>query len=156
MNRLHNDLLAINYVDRVDSILNVPVFADTPLTAISEDYLTLLDEGVDLNAARQEMMVNPVYRDALISPDGRGAGMQVSFEIDQTARGILNRRSELRQLRLDGVLDAEGAAELREVEDAWSQYSIAVNARQHELVSSVREVLDAIGTAPESISAARR
>ena len=142
LNRLHNDLLAINYVDRVDSILNVPVFADTPLTAISEDYLTLLDEGVDLNAARQEMMVNPVYRDALISPDGRGAGMQVSFEIDQTARGILNRRSELRQLRLDGVLDAEGAAQLREVEDAWSQYSIAVNARQHELVSSVREVLD--------------
>ena len=142
LNRLHNDLLAINHVERVDSILNVPVFADTPLTAISEDYLTLLDEGVDLNAARQEMMANPVYRDALISPDGRGAGMQASFEIDQTAREILNRRSELRQLRLDGALDAEGAAELREVENAWSQYSIAVNARQHELVSSVREVLD--------------
>ena len=142
LNRLHNDLLAVDRVARVDSILNVPVFADTPLTGISEDYLTLLDEGVDLQAARLEMMANPVYRDALISPDGRGAGMQVSIAIDQTARELIDRRSELRQLRLNGAIDAEGLAELREIDAVWADYSVEVNARQHELIASVRDTLD--------------
>ena len=142
LNRLHNDLLAVDRVARVDSILNVPVFADTPLTGISEDYLTLLDEGVDLQAARLEMMANPVYRDALISPDGRGAGMQVSIAIDQNARELIDRRSELRQLRLNGAIDAEGLAELREIDAVWADYSVEVNARQHELIASVRDTLD--------------
>lgn len=142
LNRLHNDLLAIDRVERVDSILNVPVFADTPLTAISEDYMTLLDEGVDLEAARLEMLANPIYRDALISPGGSGAGMQVSIAIDHTARGLLDRRNELRRLRLNGELDAGGLAELDDVEEAWAEYSIEVSALQHELIRAVRETLD--------------
>ncbi|MYA67899.1 MAG: RND family transporter [Gammaproteobacteria bacterium] len=142
LDRLHNDLLAIDRVERVDSILNVPVFADTPLTGISEDYLTLLDEGVDLEAARVEMMANPIYVDALISPDGRGAGMQVNIEIDQRARELLDRRSALRQLRIDGEIDTGSLAELSEVEAAWAEYSIVVNERQHELITAVRETLD--------------
>ena len=142
LNRLHNDLFAIDRVERVDSILNVPVFADTPLTGISEDYLTLLDEDVDLAAARTEMMANPIYIDALISPDGNGAGMQVSIEIDHRARELLDRRSALRQLRIDGEIDAAGLAELGEVEAAWAEYSIGVNERQHELITAVRETLD--------------
>ncbi|MCY3688676.1 MAG: MMPL family transporter [Gammaproteobacteria bacterium] len=142
LDRLHNDLLAIDRVERVDSILNVPVFADTPLTGISEDYLTLLDEGVDLEAARAEMMANPIYLDALISPDGRSAGMQVNIEIDQRARELLDRRSALRQLRIDGEIDTGSLAELSEVEAAWAEYSIVVNERQHELITAVRETLD--------------
>lgn len=142
LDRLHNDLLAVDRVERVDSILNVPVFADTPLTGISEDYLTLLDDGVNLEAARAEMMANPIYLDALISPDGRSAGMQVSIEIDRRARELLDRRSALRQLRINGEIDAEGLAELSEVEAAWADYSIVVGERQHELITAVRETLN--------------
>ncbi len=142
LSRLQNDLLAIDRVERVDSILNAPVFGDTPLTGISEDYLTLLDEDVDLEAARAEMMANPIYTDALISPDGRGAGMQVSIEIDRRARELLDRRSALRQLRIDGEIDTGSLAELSGVEAAWAEYSIGVNDRQHELITAVRETLD--------------
>jgi predicted RND superfamily exporter protein len=42
LTRLREDLLSIERVESVDSILNVPIFGDTPLTGISEDYLTLL------------------------------------------------------------------------------------------------------------------
>ena len=43
LDELRNDLLAIARVEAVDSILNAPLFGDTPLTAISEDYLTIMD-----------------------------------------------------------------------------------------------------------------
>ncbi len=141
LQRLQEELLAINHIERIDSILNVPIFADTPLTGISENYLTLLDEGVDLASARGEMIANPIYRDALISPDGRVSGMQLSIAVDETARTLVDRRAELRQLEAARSLDADGAAELREVEAAWAEYSIETNSRQHELIGAVRATL---------------
>ena len=48
LGELRDELLAINRVESVDSILNVPIFEDTPLTGISEDYLTLSDQDIDL------------------------------------------------------------------------------------------------------------
>ncbi|CAN0478902.1 unnamed protein product, partial [Discosporangium mesarthrocarpum] len=109
---LREDLLAIERVASVDSILNVPIFGDTPLTGISEDYLTLMDAEVDLDSAREELVNSPVFRNALISPDGQTAGILVTFEVDQRARELLNRRSDLRSKEQAGTLSAEQAREL--------------------------------------------
>ena len=79
---LREDLLAIDRIGAVDSILNVPIFGDTPLTGISEDYLTILDEEQNLELAQKEIMTNPIFQNALLSPDGETAGLLVGFEID--------------------------------------------------------------------------
>lgn len=142
MAELREDLLAIDRVASVDSILNVPVFGDTPLTGISEDYLTLMDEEQDLDAAREELVNSPVFRNALVSPDGETAGILVSFEVDQTARDLLNRRSDLRSLEQEGNLSAEQAAELARVENEYDEYSVLAADRQHEMIATIRSTLD--------------
>ena len=45
LSEISERLLSIKTIESVDSILNVPIFSDTPLTGISENYLTLLDEA---------------------------------------------------------------------------------------------------------------
>ena len=80
LGELRDELLAINRVESVDSILNVPIFEDTPLTGISEDYLTLSNQDIDLLSAREEVTNSPVFRNAVISPDGKTAGMLVRFD----------------------------------------------------------------------------
>ncbi len=142
LERLRRELLAVGRVQSIDSILNVPVFGDTPLTGVSENYQTLLDADIDLAAAREEVLVNPIYRDALVSPDAGAAGLQINLAIDETARGLVSRRGELRQQRRGGELDAAAAAELREVEAAWAEYSAIANARQSELIADIRASLD--------------
>ena len=47
-------------------------------------------------------MTSPVFRNALLSPDGETAGIQVSFALDEKARSLVNRRSELRNLSRAG------------------------------------------------------
>lgn len=142
LGRLREDLLNIDRVESVDSILNVPIFGDTPLTGISENYLTLLDEDIDLVAAREEIMTSPVFRNALISPDGTTAGILVSFAIDETARTLLARRTELRNLQRDGEATAEERAELEQIEAEYAQHSVLAADRQHENIGSIRAVLD--------------
>ena len=103
---LRADLLTLPRVESVDSILNVPIFEDTPLTGISEDYLTL-EQEIDLAAAKAELMSSPVFSNAVVSPNGETAGMLVSFELDLKAQALLARRSELREAGALGVLDAD-------------------------------------------------
>ena len=142
LTRLREDLLSIERVESVDSILNVPIFGDTPLTGISEDYLTLLDPETDLAAAREEIISSPVFRNALLSPDGETAGMQVGFAIDETARSLVNRRTELRRLARDGEITPEQQAELIAVEDEYAVYSVQAADRQHEMIGEIRATLD--------------
>ena len=142
LERLSEDLMAIDRVESVNSILTVPIFGDTPLTGISEDYLTLLAPETDLAAAQEEIMTSPVFRNALLSPDGETAGIQVGFALDETARSLVNRRSELRNLGLAGDASPEQLAELSQVEAEYARYSVQAADRQHEMIGEIRATLD--------------
>ena len=142
LDELRNDLLAIARVEAVDSILNVPLFGDTPLTAISEDYLTIMDEEQDLALAREEIINSPVYRNALVSPDGDTASLLVSFSIDETLQTLINRRTELRNLARRGEISADDALELSEVEADFDEYSVVAADRQHQIIETIRDTLD--------------
>lgn len=139
---LREELLTIDRVESVDSILNVPIFEDTPLTGISEDYLTLADQDIDLVAAREEVTSSPVFRNAVISPDGKTAGMLVSFAIDETARSLISRRTELRNKVRVEELTADEVTELQQVERDYAAHSVLAADRQHEIISVVRATLD--------------
>ena len=142
LDELRNDLLAIAWVEVVDSILNAPLFGDTPLTAISEDYLTIMDEEQDLALAREEIINSPVYRNALVSPDGDTASLLVSFSIDETLQTLINRRTELRNLARRGEISADDALELSEVEADFDEYSVVAADRQHQIIETIRDTLD--------------
>ena len=142
LGELLEELLLIDRVESVDSILNVPVFEDTPLTGISENYLTLMNEDIDLVSAREEITSSPVFRNAVISPDGKTAGVLVSFAIDDTARTLLARRTELRSLQRTGEIGGDQLSELQNIEADYAVHSVLAADRQHENITAVRETLE--------------
>ena len=142
LTQLRDDLLSIPRVDAVDSILNVPVFGDTPLTGISEDYLTILDEEQDLQLAQEEIMANPVFQNALLSLDGNTAGLLVAFEIDERSRELLFQRTTLQNSQRSGELTPDEVGELQRVEAEYAKYSVFAADQQHELIGRIRGVLE--------------
>ena len=142
LTQLRDDLLSIPRVDAVDSILNVPVFGDTPLTGISEDYLTILDEEQDLQLAQEEIMANPVFQNALLSLDGNTAGLLVAFEIDERSRELLFQRTTLQNSQRSGELTPDEVGELQRVEAEYAEYSVFAADQQHELIGRIRGVLE--------------
>ena len=142
LTQLRDDLLSIPRVDAVDSILNVPVFGDTPLTGISEDYLTILDEEQDLQLAQEEIMANPVFQNALLSLDGNTAGLLIAFEIDERSRELLFQRTTLQNSQRSGELTPDEVGELQRVEAEYAEYSVFAADQQHELIDRIRGVLE--------------
>jgi predicted RND superfamily exporter protein len=141
MESLRQELLKIDRVSGVDSILNVPIFLDTPLTGISEDYLTLNDAEIDLEVAREELVNSPVFRNAVVSPDGETAGMLVSFEIDQRGRGLVDQRTELRSKEAGGAITAEESQVLADIEAEYARYTVTTSERQTAAIAQIRSIL---------------
>jgi predicted RND superfamily exporter protein len=142
MESLRQELLEIDRVSGVDSILNVPIFLDTPLTGISEDYLTLNDPEMDLEVAREELVTSPIFREAVVSPDGETAGILVSFEIDQRARDLVDQRTAFRKKEATGAITSAELRLLAEVEIEYSKYTITTSERQTEAIAQIRSILE--------------
>lgn len=142
MQALREELLEVDRVTSVDSVLNVPVFLDTPLTGISENYLTVMDAELDLETAREEIISSPVFRNAVVSPDGGTAGMLVNFGIDQRSRSLLDQRTTLRNAEVAGTITDEERSDLRLVEAEYSQYTAFMGVRQTQTIATIRGILE--------------
>jgi len=84
-----NNLLSLKYkiqsldwVHSVITLLDVPLLnsTDTPLQERLENFKTLKDEDVDKNRGFKEIMSSPVFRNFVISEDGKTSGIIVNLK----------------------------------------------------------------------------
>ena len=139
---LQHDLLELEGVAAVNSILNVPLLhdPDMELTTVSDYIVTLEDPGVDRKAAKRELLSNPIYRNMLISRDAKTVAIQIVFDSDPEARKLIDRREDLRDKRRESKLTRDEKREL----DRVSREAKDVNARRLQVhrnnVSAIREI----------------
>ncbi len=141
---LQDDLAALDGVNRVVGILNVPLLNSPhiPLSELSKTPRTLETPGVDLQLAKREFLESPLYRDLLLSRDGRVTALLAYLEPDRRYRTLLAERERLRALKHDGLLGAARERELRRAEEDFKDYHAEYAARSRERVAEVREVMD--------------
>lgn len=141
LSALRDELLTIERVESVDSLLNVPIFGDTELLSISENYDTVLTPGIDLNSAREELINSPVFSNAIVSPDGQTAAMLVSFARDERYQALIQSREDMRRKRDTEGLSGEEAAALAGVTEEFDSYSTITAEQRHEDIARIREIL---------------
>ena len=68
-------------IESVLSLVDAPVFFQpkVPLVEVSDNLKDLDDPSIDLALARDEFLDNPIYRDLIISADGKTTAMQVNL-----------------------------------------------------------------------------
>ena len=84
-----NNLLSLKYkiqsldwVHSVITLLDIPLLdnSDAPLQERLENFKTLKDEGVDKQRGFKEIMNSPVFRNFVISEDGKTSGIIVNIK----------------------------------------------------------------------------
>ena len=97
ISELERDLTNINGVDSVLSILDAPIFFQprVGLSKVSDNLKNLTDEDVDLNLARDEIINSPIYRELIISNDGKVTAMQVVLKGNDEYNQLINLRYEI-------------------------------------------------------------
>ena len=146
---LRDELLNLENVRTVTSILSVPLFQSppVPILQLGTGYRTLEAEGVDVEMARLELMASPLYRDHLISADGETTALQINFEpASPRYTELYDLRTALRDKKrsADG-LTPEEARELGEVAAEYHTLRAAVIEERNNDIEAIRGILASHG-----------
>ena len=144
LSALQTDLVSLDGIDRVLSILNVPLLNSPRITLpeLSKSPRTLTMPGVDPQLARREFEHSPLYSELLLSRDGRTTALLAYLDPDPRYRELLDERERLREIKYAGRLDEEQARELRRASDAFKTYRDERTKRLKTQIAEVRAVMD--------------
>ncbi len=107
-----NNLLSLKYkiqsldwVHSVITLLDIPLLnnSDAPLQERLENFKTLKDEDVDRNRGFKEILNSPVFRNFVISEDGKTSGIIVNIKESQKLEDIENKSKEEVELIKDQI-----------------------------------------------------
>jgi predicted RND superfamily exporter protein len=145
LRQLRDELAALERVESVVNLLDVPLINSPPLklSELARESRTLDSPGADLELAQEELVSSPLYRNLIISPDKKTTALQVNFARDETYFALLGERDRLREKRLQGELTAEEAAALARVSERFNTYSNSLLQQQRADISAVRRIMDA-------------
>ena len=89
---LETSLEKFETVESVLSILDAPIFFQpkVPLADLMDNLKTVETDGIDLVAAKEEILNNPVYQELIISPTGTTTAMQVTLIENPVYRNLIN------------------------------------------------------------------
>ncbi|MDA9167483.1 MMPL family transporter [Candidatus Pelagibacter sp.] len=125
-----NNLLSLKYkiqsldwVHSVITLLDIPLLnnSEAPLQERLESFKTLKDEGVDTERGFKEILNSPVFRNFVISEDGKTSGIIVYIKKDE-------------------LKDIENKS-FQEVED----FKDTLKKKNHENITQVREIIKSYG-----------
>ncbi len=121
-----NNLLSLKYkiqsldwVDSVITLLDIPLLdnSDAPLQERLESFKTLKDEEVDKTRGFKEILNSPVFRNFVISEDGKTSGIIVNIKPNKEIEDIQNRSKEEIEAYKDSIKkqNHENILEIRDV-----------------------------------------
>ncbi len=141
---LKDDLLKVDRVEKVISILDVPLFNSPRITLseLSENVRTLKTEGLDKKLAAREFAESPIYSKLLVSADGKTTALLAVYKRDAKYFNLLETRNDLREKKWDSKLTEKEAVTLKKVSFEFKQYLAEVLDRQAREVQQVRDILD--------------
>ena len=144
LNALRTDLSAIEGVESMLSMLDVPLLYSPKIgiADLKEELNTLLSEGVDKQAAKQEFLNSPIYKDVLLSADGQTTGMLATLALDETYLQLVTQRDDLRLIRDISGLSSTQEEELAAVTQQFLDYRTEKAAQDHQRVAEVRTLMD--------------
>jgi len=148
---LRDELAGLANVESVITILDVPL-VNSPRTSFRElqqEVPTLLSDRTDVALARVELTESDLYRDLIMSRDGRTTMLLLTFREDPQYRALVTRRGELREQDLFSGLSVTETSELNDLGDLIRDRRVIRTAAQQADIATIRTILDAHRSAAE-------
>ena len=141
---LRSDLTQIKGIENVLSMLDVPLLYSPKIdiTDLTGELTTLLSEGVDKQLAKEEFLNSPIYKDVILSADGKTTGMMATLAVDETYLRLVTERDDLRLLRDTVGLSPQQDQQLRTVSLEFLNYRTAKAEIDHQRVADIRSLIE--------------
>ena len=144
LKQLREELKKVTSVDTVFTILDAPLFksSDVPFSELINDLPSLEKPGVDRGKAKDELLNSPIYRELIISVDGRTTALLLVLVEDQQYNSLLKSRNELRAKQRNTGLSVKETQTLERITTEYDQAHEALNEQRHLDVAQIRDIIE--------------
>ena len=144
LSSISKNLNNIKGVDSTLSLLDAPLLYSPKITVgdLENPLNTVLSEGVDKQLAKQEFLTSPIYKDMLLSADGKTTGIIAKLSLDPQYLELVSQRDNLRLIRDTQGLNSQQQLELAAISQEFLDYRTAKAAEDHQRVAEVRNLMD--------------
>ncbi len=140
---LKSKIEKLAWVDSVITIIDVPLLksSDEPLMERLKNYKTLSYPDLDRNRGFQEILNSPIYKNYVISEDGKTSGIVIYLKKDERLSDYIKLKEkyyfETKEKKLSDLEKSKYKIFLKEYEDYKNLY----NKRNHQNISEIRNVI---------------
>ena len=144
---LKSKIEKLTWVDSIITIIDVPLLksSDEPLMERLKNYKTLSYPNLDKNRGFQEILDSPIYKDYVISKDGKTSGIVIYLKKDE-------RLSEYVKLKEKYFFENEekkqSSAEKKKYKEflkEYEDYKNLYNKRNHQNITEIRDIITKYG-----------
>ena len=142
--QLKKDLLQINSVSSVVTILDIPLLESPPVPVkeLIANLQTLQSPAVDRELAREELKKSPLYRNLLISPDLKTTAIQINFWTDAVYSNLIARRDRILIKQTLSPLKPAEISEFRRVTAELKKSRDERKEIRHHDIARIRAIMD--------------
>ena len=141
---LSDELSKLDRIHSIDNILNVPLL-NSPRVEIGKlatDIRTLETPGVNRELARKEFLESPIYKNLLMSPDGKTTIIRINFKRDQKYFDLLNKRNELRAKIKTKDFTSNDEVLFNKAQEEFRNYHASILDKEDKVIQAVRYIMD--------------
>ena len=144
LKQLRGELEKVASVATVFTILDAPLFnsSDVPIQKMGNDIPSLEKPGIHRAKAKDELVNSPIYRDLIVSADGRTAALLLGLVEDEQHDRLLKSRNKLRAKKWHADLSAEETRTLKRITAEYDQVHEAINEQRHLDIAHIRDIIE--------------
>ena len=144
LTNLKNDITNLNWVNNVITILDVPLLKnnDDPLTERIKNFKTLSSEGADKQRGFDEIINSPIYKEFVISKDGKTSGILVYINTDKKMSDLIRTKNGYLAKRDEGQLTSTDRKEYKKFLKKYDNYKKLYNQKNHQNINEIRTIIE--------------
>ena len=141
---LVDELAVLAGVESVISLLDVPLLSSPPveLRQIEAGIRKLRNPETDPPLARRELTSSPLYKNLVVSEDGRTSAIQINLREDHEYLALRRERDRLRRLQFSQDLTRQQEKSLQSVSRQFAELAERRRDDEANTIVAVRAVLD--------------
>jgi hypothetical protein len=141
--KLKKDIQNLSWIHNVITILDIPLLSssDESLVERLKNYKTLKDDGVDKKRGFEEIINSPVFKEFIISEDGKTTGIIVNLKSDNKLREFIEKKDYFYNKSITENLNSEEKKNYSKFLNDFEIYKDSIKKQNHENILEIRNII---------------
>ena len=143
LTNLKNDLKELSWSSNVITILDVPLLKnnDDPLAERIKNFKTLSSEDADKERGFEEIINSPIYKEFVISNDGKTSGILVYIQTDKKLSEFVKMKNYYLDKKDKGELTPQLKKDYKKFLKKYDKYKKSYNQKNHQNINEIRAII---------------